>query len=231
MKIITSNVYAWNREQDAAKQVLSDSAAVVIGAQEAWRFGEIEGYQRCGSRRGGKPAQEVPIFLRDHGTRYLGGGAYMVKPDLGDSFTPERWITWIRFAHHGHRFAAINTHLDAALQNRETGEVYHSAARVEWAETHMRRLLREVRHQRRAGYKPIVTADFNYFPRKGQTELWRWSPHLALERARLHYEWHRLDGIGVPARMEHGNAHDFELPGSDHRSVSLVLHVPRKEDQ
>lgn len=226
MKVTTANVYAFNRERDAARERLEQSGAVVIGAQEAWQFGPLGGYHRLGSTLGGRPALEVPIFLRKDAATYLGGGAYRVKPDLGASYTPERWITWARFEHAGYRWCAINTHFDAALQDRDTGEVYAGAARVQWAQRHMRQLLAEIRNQRGAGYRPLVTADFNYFPRSHQDELWRWSPHIALERARLHYEWHRLDGIGVPARFEHSSARPFELPGSDHKAVSVSITLP-----
>lgn len=226
MKIITANVYAHNRQMEDAKQTLEDTRAVVIGAQEAWRFGVMHGYSRHDGD-GERACLEVPIFLRREGTEYLGHGAYRVKPDLGASYTPERWITWLRFRHAGHQLVCINTHFDAVLQDPESGDV-HDAARVEWAAFQMRRLTAEVRKHRRDGFKPIVTGDFNYFPRPGQSEPWRWSPQVALTRNRLDYQWHRLDGIAVPSRLEATTAHDFVLPGSDHRAVYRHLDLPKR---
>lgn len=226
MKIITANVYAFNREQEDASRVLEDSDAVAIGAQEAWRFTNLDGYSRHRGD-GGRGALEVPIFLRKRDTAYLGHAGYRVTPDLGTSVAPDRWITWCRFRHDEHRFVLINTHVNAALQDRDTGELYQ-AARVEWAERHMRAVVAEVRRHRRDGFRPIVTGDFNYYPRAGQSEPWRWSPHVALTRIRMDYKSHRLDGIAVPSVLESTTAHDFDLPGSDHRAVSVHLDLPRK---
>lgn len=223
MRIVSANVYARNREVDQASQRLEDTNAVGIGAQEAWQFGTLAGYSKYVGA-GGRGAQEVPVFLRRRGTTYRGHGAYFVKPDLGTPITPDRWVTWVRFTFRRRRWVLINTHADAALQQPD-GDLTRSA-RVRWAETHMRQLVREVRRQRRDGYRPLVTGDFNYFPRAGQTDPWRWSPHVALTRVGLHYQWHRLDGIAVPARLEAHELHDFHLPGSDHRAVSVRLDVP-----
>lgn len=229
MKVITSNVYAWNREQDAACRVLTDTDAVVIGAQEAWRFPTPDGYTRHGEGIADgslKGAAEVPVFLRREGTTFLGEGHYKVTPDLGSSDAPDRWITWVRFAHAGHRWCLLNTHVNAALQDRDTGEVFHGQARVLWAQRHMEAIVREVKRQRRDGFRPLVTADANYYPRPGQTDVWDWSPHVALAKVRMVWHGHRLDGIGTPSTLDTGFPRDFELPGSDHRSLAVRITLP-----
>lgn len=223
-EFVSANVYGHNRSAEQLRQRLEETGAVGIGGQEAFWLGHLVGYRRlCGDQ--GRGALEVPIYLRRDVT-YLGHGAYKAKRDLGTPITPERWVTWARFrVGTSRRMVLINTHLDAALQNRDTGEIL-DAPRVDYAEGHMRMLAAEVRRQRRDGFLPFVTGDFNYFRRRPGQPLWRWSPQALMPRLDVSYHGHRLDGVGVPRGVAVLEAGPIALPGSDHDGVSVAVELP-----
>lgn len=235
LTIVSANVYTANRRRDECREVLEDLDADVIGAQEGWWLNSLLGFNRLrADYLGGRGAVEVPIFLaRD--LEYHGHGARYVHRDIpGSRVAKERWLSWCRFVKAGHRIALINGHINAALQQPD-GDVYR-ADRVDLARRHMKAIVREVRRTKADGYLPFVTLDSNYRRRAGQDvdELWRWSPHVALDRVGLKWISHGLDGVAVPVELDVRASlrypRDFVLPGSDHRGVRIDVDLPGGRD-
>jgi len=227
LRLRTANVYAANHQRNAAARAVRAGDPDAIGGQEAWWLAALAGYRRTAAHRAaGRNGAEVPVFVDNRHT-YHGDGAYCVTPDLGSRVAPDRWISWQRFDVDEHRFAAIGSHVNAALQ-RPDGALA-TGPRIKWAEVHMRALVDEVRRHRGDGFEPLVFLDANYARRPGQRKLWRWSPHRALARAGLTWYSHRVDGIAVPTSARVLNAGPFHIPGSDHDGFELVVDIPRRD--
>lgn len=181
--------------------------AVALGLQEAWTADDDllramrDEYLLFSGGPAGKSGQEVPVLLSKK-ARYIGDGAYLVSdrvsPD-NKGIAPDRYLTWVRFEWKGVKYAIINMHPNAAVQNRDTGApLSRKIKRVREFIRSMKELEEEIQSQKADGYVPVVTGDLNYRVRPGVT-LWKWSPAAVFKRNGLAFHAEGLDYIAWQA--------------------------------
>jgi len=226
LEVIAVNVYVRNPTLALALWRLRHYGADLIGISEGYRIraGGLR-YRRFG-RRTPRDARDVPILLR----RALDVGSGMsvrMSPDLGTRVAPERWATRRRFHKGGAVVSAINTHLNAAIQDPRTGAGRPDTPGGRAAAEHAAQIVALADVERATGCRPVVTADGNYAVPRGDVrtldDAWKGSLPGALHAAGYRVE---LDGVDVIA----WHPRDFEMiardtvpvPGSDHGAAPRV---------
>lgn len=150
------------------------------------------------ARHDASHSQEVPVAVRrTRRFRVTLVDAFQLSDDLpGKGIGNDRWMTIVEYERRGllktRKYVHIATHWNAALQNRETGELLRSDRVRTMAESAGPLLEVAIRRYLAAGFTVFVTGDFNYRrPRLG-VKLWYWSPQEIFTRCGLA---HREDGL------------------------------------
>ncbi len=226
LDVIAVNVYVNNPTLGLALWRLRHYGADVIGISEGYRVHAGGLRYRLFGRRIPRDARDVPLLLR-RSFIFGRGGSVQMSPDLGTRVAPARWTTRRRFHKAGVVVSAINTHVNAGIQDPQTGEGRPNTPGGRAAAEHAAQIVAMAEAERLAGCRPVVTADGNYAVPRGQVttlaEAWPGSLPGALHGAGY---WVELDGVDLVA----WHPRDFALvrrdtvpvPGSDHGAAPRV---------
>lgn len=163
----------------------------------------------------GQHSREVPIALRKNPLIKASASSIQVSKDLGPGISNDRWmtiLTW-QFRASKRKTAHINTHWNAAIQDRPTGRL-KASARSKAMNNAGRRLEAVIRLLLMQGYDVIVTGDFNYRSDKDASRAWYYSPENIFKRTGL--KWHNdgLDWIAWSKGLKKKNIKTIQ-PGHD----------------
>lgn len=228
MRVASVNIYVANKQLQADLKRLKSLGLVAIGMQETHkRYADIvkglsdtfDEYSADRDSAGGRAPQDCTIFLHKKAT-YLGHGAYQVSEQVGDSgIAAARWLVWVRFQWNGHKYALLNVHLNAAIQNRKTGAPLTGIERVRQYRLSAAEVEEEIASQQQDGYNVIVVGDFNYRRyRIANFTLWKWSPQEIFRRRGLKYIEKGLDYVAWTPTLEQRKFDEIPTSqtGSDH---------------
>jgi hypothetical protein len=149
----------------------------------------------------GGHSREIPIAFKKQ-RRYFVERDRLVKlsNDLGPGIANDRWLNILEFRRRSmfgrnqFGYFHMNTHWNAAIQDRPTGRI-KDVARARAMNLAGARLENEIKRMLSAGREGFVTGDFNYRGEKQASEDWYWSPENIFERTRMHYRNVGLDWI------------------------------------
>lgn len=212
--VVTTNVFAGNRDIGGLRGQLRRLHPHVIGAQEAQNLGQITGYVRYAApREASKRAREVPIYLRnDVAQGYRGHEIDQVTKNLGTRVGPDRWLTEVAFRWGGDLWAHLNTHADAAVRGDGVGPL-EEGKRAEQNARLTEYVLERIRELHKTGHLVTTSADWNAGPANTGPGTPRWLH----ERAQMGYRsFGKLDGIGYDERLRLLKSDERRAPGSDH---------------
>lgn len=212
LSVITANTFRGNPNPRALADELASMSADVFGHQEASQLPPLKGYERHRLPRGwGKEATEVAIDWDAKEFDCHGVAGYQETRDLGTKFSPDRWTVWARLSRPkrpAERYAVLTTHMNApGAEDRE----HRDESDQEWAR-HLRSLLSVAAWHQRAGWAPVILADWNKDAMGSRLPApWRWVGH-------------HVDGVAfLPSLERAGEARLVPLPGSDHRGHRVNL--------
>ena len=208
MRIASINFYAVNRQaREDLNRIQNDLQPDVVGFQELIRHlglaeDTLTNYRLLNARRDDTAASnEVTVGVRNRLT-VRGWYALHVSQVTQESETrvfKNRWATVVKFLWKGQRWAILNYHGNALIQDRSTGDPLENERVLEYRraaieiETHIKSLQQE-------GFRVIVTGDFNYrrYSLRGFV-LWYYSPQAIFERCNLSYAEKGLDYVAWPS--------------------------------
>lgn len=226
LDVIAVNVYVRNRTLALALWWLRHYGAHVIGISEGYRVRDGGLWYRRFGRRTPRDARDVPLLIRR--TLMFGSGlSIRMSPDLGTRVAPERWATRQRFHRAGVVVSAINTHVNAGIQDPQTGEGRPNTPGGQAAARHAWAIVAMADEERQHHCRPVITADGNYAVPRGNVhsldDAWAGSLPGALHAAGYRVE---LDGVDLiawhPKDFALVRRDTVKVPGSDHGAAPRV---------
>lgn len=225
MKVASINFYVFNKQPDKDLERIKEMDLDVIGFQEMYRHlgkakATLTNHRVFWGNQNTDGAREVASAVHKR-YKVLGTGAREVSSASASEQTKifkSRWITIVRFKNSsGTKFAHINYHGNAVLQDKKTGNLATRYLRVVRWMAAQQIIERRIKRLKRRGFKILVTGDFNYRNMSRRLEKFRLaylSPQKMFQRCGLAYVEHGLDYV----------AHSEELP---RQSVEII----KKETQ
>lgn len=145
----------------------------------------------------GKHSREVPIAYRENKFNTVTDHyVVMLSADLGKGIWNDRHMTvvkWRKGILRKHKWAHIATHLNAAIQDRVSGEMKSNLA-VEVTENAVHDIEVEIERLVKNGYEVVVTADWNWRDH-GNGTTWFYSPISVAQRNNMHIYSNGLDHV------------------------------------
>jgi hypothetical protein len=139
----------------------------------------------------GPHSQEVPIAVkRRDGLSVLGHSVVLLHSKVGDQgIGNDRYMTIARFLLHGKRYAHIQTHWMAGLQDNHGNVHPNSNARAHAMITAYHKMDTKLTQLGEQGYTIFVTGDFNYRVHSDREyHEWTYAPQALFRSHRL--QWH-----------------------------------------
>lgn len=230
MRLASINIYVGNKQLQKDVALIKTLDLDVAGYQEAHNaadelakglpFNDILWDDKT------KSSREVLVSLNLRRNRLVGvtgREVSSVSPKEETKVFKPRSINVVKFINKndGHKYALLNYHGNAAVQDRETGVLLKAKRVVQWVRA-AGIIQRRIKQLQKAGYRVLVTGDFNYrrFPRYSKFVLDYWSPQRIFRRRGLEWVEHGLDYIAWPEKMrevktvtvptsQHGGDHDW----------------------
>lgn len=192
---------------DAIKEELKDTHRVIIGKERSIN------------------TLDVPVVVKRKGIRVIRHWSRQIsvraqKENIG----APRNATVVRFKKDGVRYSFINTHTNAAVQSRKTGEhLPTSIRRVSEYVAGMIVLEAMIHNARRRGDVIILTGDLNYRADRGG--VWKFSPQSLFRRTRLRYISHGPDYIACSRSLRFKDIRivPTRMTGADHAWIVATL--------
>lgn len=238
MKIASINIYAGNKQLAKDIRTIKSLDLDVFGVQEASRRfnmlanGFDRGYRVFAPKSSIRGAKDCTTFVSRrlkvvaHSTKIISQAAAPKR------VAPARWLTAVVVEEGGERYAFLNVHLHASIQNRRTGNPLN-ARRVNQYIKGIQEIERQIGAYQKAGYKVIVVGDFNYRIFKVRAfRLWRYSPQSLFERCGLQFISDKLDYIAFSKSLKIKSRKNIPTSqtGADHPWLILDL-VPKRVDK
>jgi hypothetical protein len=233
LTIAHGNLFKDNTQKGADVALLDKQTAHVFGLNEAYRFRDLlktlKNYRVIAPGTGA--ALNNVILLR-HDITWLGEGWRKMCDKVGTS--PERTATWALYQHAGHKWAHIQTHTNAHIE--DAGKP-RNLPRVAQDIIHMRRLTALVKELRAQGYRVTIAGDFNWHWKVGK--VWTWAPRAMFARLGMRSNWitpsaptggslgsRRIDYLAHDdADLRIASQHIISGEHSDHRWLSVTYRV------
>lgn len=236
LKVSSSNFYVGNKQPQKDAHFLADLGCDISGIQEG-HSGNAQDIQRALHKthvtywKVGKDEQknfaflDVPVVYRKSGLHIIREWARQVSARAQvKNIGMQRAATAVRFEKMGHTVTFINTHLNAAVQNRTTKEPLSTKiARVAAYVQSIIVLEVMIRNAQKRGDLVVLVGDLNFSPQK--SGVWKFSPQALFKRTGLHYRVAHIDYIAFSPEFKPSNF--TEIPtsktGSDHPWITLDL--------
>lgn len=237
LRIVSANFYAKNPQPEKDIKRLTRLNADAIGLQEAHNHLELIRREAAPlynthvgmdiGKRNITAFREVPILLH-HKRNFEGMASHKISNLTDKGIGNARSMTTVRFRKYGRKFAHINTHLNAKIQNHDTGKP--RSVRIPRVAEYIKsagRLQRHIKQLQKRGYKVIVTGDLNYMSHKRIPGFFYmyWAPQKIFRRCGLHWVENGLDYVAWDKSLRkigHGLV-GTKATGSDHNWIVVTL--------
>ena len=200
VRVSSNNFYVGNQQPEKDARFLRSFKCHVSGIQEG-HSGNVEAIRRAigntHSVRYGDTfeGKDVPVVYPS-GLHVLSFKSRRVskRAEVKNIGMP-RAASVLRFKVNGEVFCFINTHLNAAVQNRETNEpLSRQIPRVFEYTRSIVQIEMIIRRAKKRGEHVILVGDLNYRSVPGGMD-WFYSPHQMFKRVGMRYRSERLDYI------------------------------------
>lgn len=235
LKVSSNNFYVGNKQ--------ADDDAVLLGSHNVHLAGIQEGYRRGGRALQRKLRKTHKTFWRKakNADRQMAFGEVPVvyDKDLDVIKTWARLIskraqeknigmpraaTAVRFRKGGETVTFINTHCNAAVQNRKTKKPF--ARRIPRVNQYVKGMIileLMVRNAKRRGDLVVLVGDLNYRTVSGKP--WRFSPQAMFKRTKMNYVHQGVDYIAYSSEFKVEKFYRLQKHrhGGDHPWLFAVL--------
>jgi endonuclease/exonuclease/phosphatase family metal-dependent hydrolase len=235
LKVASANFYYQNKQPKKDALFLASLGVDVAGIQEGTggnaqdikealdhRYDTF--WRKDTDRDKQKAYLDVPVTFKKSLKVYKTWARMISKRSQKKDIGMPRAATVVRFEKEGYDVTFINTHCNAAVQNRTTKQpLSRKIRRVTEYVAGMIVLEQMVRNAKKRGDLVILVGDLNY--REQQRGVWKFSPQAMFERTGLKYRDNGLDYIAFDAKFK---ISDFDVvtqnrTGSDHDWLTAVV--------
>src|SRR6478609_1500147 len=235
LKVSSANFFVGNKQPVKDANYLASLNCDLNGIQEG-HSGNAEALKKTlgdthvvfwGNRKDAEKdfaMQDVPVVYKKSLKTYKHWARLISHRAQKKNIGMPRAATAVRFEKEGVNVTFINTHCNAAVQNRETGQPFsRKVRRVAEFIAGMIVLEQMIKNAQKRGDKVVLVGDLNYAPTKAG--IWRYSPQAMFKRRKMHYRNHRIDYIGYSREFKPSNFTVIPQSkmGSDHDWITLNL--------
>lgn len=237
MRIATCNFFVGNKQPERDAKKLASYNVDVAGIQEG-HSGNVGAIKRTINDKyrtivGGvaieKQDSAVVINRKHHILKWW--VRQISKRSQAENIGMPRTATAVRFKSEKKVWTVINTHTNAAVQNRTTGEPLPlRIRRVAEFVAGMIILEAMIRKAKKDSNYVVLTGDLNYRVRQAGKPVWKFSPEDLFRRTKMDFFNQGLDYIAWSRNLEKkgpANVIDASEHGGDHPWIIVDL-VPKK---
>lgn len=237
MRIATANFFVGNKQPAKDAKFLASFKVDVAGIQEG-HSGNVSAIKNTlvNSYRtvvgGSRIEQQDTAVVINRKYKVLKWKNRLIsRRSQKENIGMPRTATWVQFKDDkGKVWTFINTHTNAAVQNRNTGEpLPQTIKRVAGFVAGMVILEGIIRNAKRTGNYVVLTGDLNYRVRPDGKPVWKFSPEDLFRRTKMDFVNQGLDYIAFSKNLKKDgpvNVIDASKHGGDHPWLILDV-VPK----
>ncbi len=207
MRIATANFYVGNTQPRKDAEQLRQLNVDIAGIQEGHSGNLIairdvlKNDYRVFVGGSAIEYQDTPILVHKEYKVLKSWSRRISRRSQKENIGMPRTATAVRIDHDKKKWTVINTHTNAAVQDRETGAPLPTRIkRVAEFVAGMIILEAMIRNAKRTSNYVVVTGDLNY--RTVQSGVWKFSPQALFERTKMDFEVRGLDYIGYSRNLK-----------------------------